>query len=67
MIIIKTIIQNFIQITHTDDFPSTGTRLVEGKNNWYTSLSRLLGITVSKELTRKKHADNIVKKAEQIM
>ena len=28
MIIIKTIILYFIQITHTDDFPSTGTRLV---------------------------------------
>ena len=28
MIIIKFIIQYFIQITHTDDFPSTGTRLV---------------------------------------
>ena len=28
MIIIKTIILYFIQIRHTDDFPSTGTRLV---------------------------------------
>ena len=28
MIIIKIIIQFFIQIRHTDDFPSTGTRLV---------------------------------------
>ena len=28
MIIIKIIILYFIQITHTDDFPSTGTRLV---------------------------------------
>ena len=28
MIIIKIIIQYFIQIRHTDDFPSTGTRLV---------------------------------------
>ena len=28
MIIIETIILYFIQITHTDDFPSTGTRLV---------------------------------------
>ena len=28
MIIIKTIILYFIQITHTDDFPSTGTLLV---------------------------------------
>ena len=29
MIIIKIIILNFIQIIHTDAFPSTGTRLVE--------------------------------------
>ena len=28
MIIVKIIILYFIQITHTDDFPSTGTRLV---------------------------------------
>ena len=28
MIIIKNIILHFIQIRHTDDFPSTGTRLV---------------------------------------
>ena len=28
MIIIKNIILSFIQIRHTDDFPSTGTRLV---------------------------------------
>ena len=28
MIIIKIVILYFIQITHTDDFPSTGTRLV---------------------------------------
>ena len=28
MIIIKIIILYFIQISHTDDFPSTGTRLV---------------------------------------
>ena len=28
MIIIKIIIQYFIQIRYTDDFPSTGTRLV---------------------------------------
>ena len=28
MIIIQHIILYFIQITHTDDFPSTGTRLV---------------------------------------
>ena len=28
MIIIKTIILYFIQITHTDDFPSTGTQQV---------------------------------------
>ena len=28
MVIIKIIILYFIQITHTDDFPSTGTRLV---------------------------------------
>ena len=28
MIIIKTIILYFIQIRHTDDFPSTGTRIV---------------------------------------
>ena len=28
MIIIKIIILYFIQIRHTDDFPSTGTRLV---------------------------------------
>ena len=33
MIIIKTIIQYFIQITHTDDFPSTGTRLVSYNNS----------------------------------
>ena len=33
MIIIKIIIQYFIQITHTDDFPSTGTRLVYYKNH----------------------------------
>ena len=29
MIIIKNIILYFIQIRHTDDFPSTGTRLVD--------------------------------------
>ena len=29
MIIIKIIILYFIQIRHTDDFPSTGTRLVQ--------------------------------------
>ena len=29
MIIIKIIILYFIQIRHTDDFPSTGTRLVK--------------------------------------
>ena len=29
MIFIKTIILYFIQIKHTDDFPSTGTRLVD--------------------------------------
>ena len=29
MIIITIIILYFIQITHTDDFPSTGTRLVK--------------------------------------
>ena len=28
MIIIKIIILYFLEITHTDDFPSTGTRLV---------------------------------------
>ena len=31
VIIIKTIILHFIQITHIDDFPSTGTRLVRCK------------------------------------
>ena len=31
MIIIKNIILYFIQIRHTDDFPSTGTRLVQYK------------------------------------
>ena len=31
MIIIKNIILYFIQIRHTDDFPSTGTRLVRNK------------------------------------
>ena len=31
MIIIKNIILYFIQIRHTDDFPSTGTRLVQIK------------------------------------
>ena len=34
MIIIKIIILYFVQIRHTDDFPSTGTRLV------YINLSR---------------------------
>ena len=29
MIIIKSIIISFIQIRYTDDFPSTGTRLVD--------------------------------------
>ena len=29
MIIVKTIILYFIQITHSGDFPSTGTRLVQ--------------------------------------
>ena len=33
MIIIKIIILYFIQILHTDDFPSTGTRLVVLGNN----------------------------------
>ena len=33
MIIIKIVILNFIQIRHTDDFPSTVTRLV--KNNYH--------------------------------
>ena len=32
MSIIKIIILYFIQIRHTDDFPSTGTRLVQHKN-----------------------------------
>ena len=35
MIIIKTIILYFIQITHTDDFPSTDTRLVVIKCPFY--------------------------------
>ena len=35
VIIIKIIILYFIQIRHTDDFPSTGTRLVE-YNLYYT-------------------------------
>ena len=35
MIIIKIIILYFIQIRHTDDFPSTGTRLVN--INYYKS------------------------------
>ena len=34
MIIIKIIILYFIQIRHTDDFPSTGTRIVQHKH-WY--------------------------------
>ena len=32
MIIIKIIFLNFIEIAQTDDFPSTGTRLVHIKN-----------------------------------
>ena len=32
MIIIKNIILYFIEIRHTDDFPSTGTRLVANNN-----------------------------------
>ena len=35
MIIIKNIIQYFIQIRHTDDFPSTGTRLVTVNITFY--------------------------------
>ena len=37
MIIIKTIILYFMQITHTDDFPSTGTRLVINKSSMHYS------------------------------
>ena len=33
MIIINIIFIYFIEIAHTDDFPSTGTRLVEYKNS----------------------------------
>ena len=39
MIIINIIILYFIQIRHTDDFPSTGTGLVYG-NDSYSSLSK---------------------------
>ena len=37
MIIINIIIQYFIQITHTDDFPSKGTRLVYIKFVFYNN------------------------------
>ena len=41
MIIIKIIILYFIQIRHTDDFPSTGTRLVSVMN-WRSVTSAML-------------------------
>ena len=41
MIIIKIIILYFIEITHTDGFPSTGTRLVMF-NSLYMCISRFL-------------------------
>ena len=42
MIIIKIIILYFIQIRHTDDFPSTGTRLVNDNNYYAHSLLQLM-------------------------
>ena len=39
MIIIKNIILYFIQIRHTDDFPSTGTRLVGDKCPCYVVMN----------------------------
>ena len=48
MIIIKIIILYFIQIRHTDDFPSTGTRLV------YT-MGQSLEQTISRKLKSGTH------------
>ena len=45
MIIIKIIILYFIQIRHTDDFPSTGTRLVLD-NEWSVEIA-----STSREMT----------------
>ena len=41
MIIIKNIILYFIQIRHTDDFPSTGTRLIHIKIEKQEKLKRI--------------------------
>ena len=41
MIIIKNMILYFILIRHTDDFPSTGTRLVQVKMTTHTRIMTL--------------------------
>ena len=41
MIIIKIVILYFTQITHTDDFPSTGTRLLQIK----TAIGKMMIVT----------------------
>ena len=46
MIIIKFIILYFTQITHTDDFPSTGTRLVPC-NDYTLSKTKLSNMLTS--------------------
>ena len=45
MIIIKIIILYFIQITHTGDFPSMGTRLVVHNNRRQTSRQKMARMT----------------------
>ena len=57
MIIIRNIILYFIQIRHTDDFPSTGTRLVfindlpkNGENNYYNYCMK--GLTILQNRTQ---------------
>ena len=47
MIIIKIIILYFIQITHTDDFPSTGTRLVFVISENYFSYNCIEAVSVN--------------------
>ena len=60
MIIIKIIILYFIQIRHTDDFPSTGTRLV--------LVMELIGrkISTADALRKIMYADDLVIVAEHL-
>ena len=57
MIIIKIIILYFIQIRHTDDLPSTGTRLVEYNMSFQISNIHQI-IIINKIQLRKKLVHN---------